>query len=73
MMEEYFDYKKEKQVHVMGTCNFKELNFIGLFIIFSLYSIKSLCLEYSNIDKKKIDSSITWFQIFHWPWLFNRQ
>lgn len=53
MMEEYFDYKKEKQVHVMGTCNFKELNFIGLFIIFSLYSIKSLCLEYSIIDKKK--------------------
>lgn len=38
---------------------FKELNFIGLCIIFTLYSIKSMSLEYAIIDKKKIDSSIT--------------
>lgn len=38
---------------------FKELNFIGLCIIFTLYRIKSMSLEYAIIDKKKIDSSIT--------------
>lgn len=41
------------------TCIFKELNFIGLCIIFTLYSIKSMSLEYAIIDKKKIDTSIT--------------